>query len=124
MSTNTEMNVSKIHVEEEYVCCKCETEGWGDENGSLNEDGDFTCEECVEKEDDDVELFECIRCKKGGFTENDGNADDNGFMCEKCFDEYNDEPYIVVCECCENVVWMLCEWCVSGLLVVCAAPHG
>ena len=99
MSTNTEMNVSKIHVEEEYVCCKCETEGWGDENGNLNEDGDFTCEECVEKE-------ECVSIDGDGFVKCGYCGTGGGDHCtEDCPENpENDEPYEVICECCNHAL--------------------
>lgn len=56
--------------EQTYTCNECGTNGWGDERGEINDDGDFTCEECIEKVEDDDEPYQVIReCCKHGLTD-------------------------------------------------------
>jgi hypothetical protein len=39
----------------EVECFECKEEGWSIQNGTLNENGNFTCDKCEEGEDDDDE---------------------------------------------------------------------
>lgn len=85
---NTQENQPKMTdcKEETYTCNECGTHGWGDERGEIDDDGDFTCEECVEKayeeEDEDCTRKECYEC---GETKSCGLYNENHeWRCEDC----------------------------------------
>ena len=85
-------NIDSVKNEEEqtYVCNECGTHGWGDERGEINEDGDFTCEECIEKAEEDYEVI-CECCKHGLTREELDERTEKGFN-SVCFDCEPKEP--------------------------------
>jgi len=57
------MTTKEMTTEEEqiYMCNECGTNGWGDERGEIDDDGDFTCEECIEKAEEEEEVYREFR---------------------------------------------------------------
>ena len=75
-------------------CCTCH-EIWGDENGEFDEDGDFKCEECIEKEEEEQTCGVCHKsCKTDDTDHLTLIAEINGIKhCDECLRHYIDQRF-------------------------------